>query len=147
MCGKRWKTAKTSFSCICKSRLLQETFKVDINEDDMEFMASRILLCFQGVIRRTIQAYTKGIPYCANATTNHFQWCRHKGECEVKIKYNKYYNWRASVASETLTGLTQLKIGDVCLDVRMSFCTLTFSYFCVSSLFDPVPITKRNPQV
>ncbi len=25
------------------------------------------------------------------------------------------YNWRASVASETLTGVTQLKIGDVCL--------------------------------
>ncbi len=24
-------------------------------------------------------------------------------------------NWRASVASETLTGVTQLKIGDVCL--------------------------------
>ncbi len=26
-----------------------------------------------------------------------------------------YTNWRASVASETLTGETQLKIGDVCL--------------------------------
>ncbi len=25
------------------------------------------------------------------------------------------YNWRASVASETLTGVTQSKIGDVCL--------------------------------
>ncbi len=24
-------------------------------------------------------------------------------------------NWRASVASETLTGVTQSKIGDVCL--------------------------------
>ncbi len=24
-------------------------------------------------------------------------------------------NWRASVASETLTGVTQLKIGNVCL--------------------------------
>ncbi len=37
------------------------------------------------------------------------------------------YYWRARVASETLTGVTQLKIGDVCLyiclDVRMSFCT------------------------
>ncbi len=36
---------------------------------------------------------------------------------------------RASVASETLTGVTQLKIGGVCvficMDVRMSFCTLT----------------------
>ncbi len=44
-------------------------------------------------------------------------------------------NWRVSVASETLTGVTQLKIGDVCLsvcmDVRMSFCTLTLAYFCV----------------
>ncbi len=34
-------------------------------------------------------------------------------------------NWRASVASETLTGVTQLKIGDICLyiclDVRMLF--------------------------
>ncbi len=25
------------------------------------------------------------------------------------------FNWRASVASETLTGVTQSKIGDVCL--------------------------------
>ncbi len=27
----------------------------------------------------------------------------------------------------------------ICLDIRMSFCTLTFSYFGVSSLLDPVP--------
>ncbi len=47
-------------------------------------------------------------------------------------------NWRASVASETLTGVTQLKIGDVCLfiylyiclDVCMSFCTLTLAFLC-----------------
>ncbi len=26
-----------------------------------------------------------------------------------------FFNWRASVASETLTGVTQSKIGDVCL--------------------------------
>ncbi len=45
-------------------------------------------------------------------------------------------DWRASVASETLTGVTQLKIGDVCLfiyilclDVCMSFCTLTLHIF------------------
>ncbi len=54
--------------------------------------------------------------------------------------------------SETLIGVTQLKIGDVCLficlDVHMSFCTLTLSYFCVSALFDPVPSsTKRNPSI
>ncbi len=39
-------------------------------------------------------------------------------------------SWRAS---ETLTEVTQLKIGDVCLsvytDVRMSFCTLTLRIF------------------
>ncbi len=28
---------------------------------------------------------------------------------------HKIYNWRASLASETLTGVTQSKIGDVCL--------------------------------
>ncbi len=30
------------------------------------------------------------------------------------LRTSKHY-WRASVASETLTGVTQLKIGDVCL--------------------------------
>ncbi len=42
--------------------------------------------------------------------------------------------WRASVTIETLTGVTQLKIGDVCLfvcmDVHMSFCTLTVAFLC-----------------
>ena len=62
------------------------------------------------------------------------------------------HNWRASEASETLSGVTQLKIGDICLyicgDVRMSLCTLTLTYFCVSSVFDPVPnFTKQNPPV
>ncbi len=46
--------------------------------------------------------------------------------------------WRASVASELLTGVTQSKIGDVylfiylyiCLDVHMSFCTLTLAFLC-----------------
>ncbi len=50
------------------------------------------------------------------------------------------------------SGVTQLKIGNICLfiymcvDVRMSFCTLTIAYFCVRSVFDPVPnFTKQNP--
>ncbi len=51
---------------------------------------------------------------------------------------HKNYNRRASVASETLSGVTQSKIGDVCLfiyldicmDVRMSFCTLTLAFLC-----------------
>ncbi len=38
------------------------------------------------------------------------------------------YYWRASLASETLTGLTQLKIGDVCLSVCMDVCK-AFLYF------------------
>ncbi len=30
----------------------------------------------------------------------------------------------------------------------MSFCTLTLAYFCVRSVFDPVPnFTKQNPPV
>ncbi len=49
--------------------------------------------------------------------------------------------WRASVASETLTGVTQLKIGDVCLfiymDVRMSFCTLTLRIFVLARCSTP----------
>ena len=37
------------------------------------------------------------------------------------------------LASETLTGVTQLKIGDISLhlDVRMSFCTLTLTLLCL----------------
>ncbi len=62
-------------------------------------------------------------------------------------------NWRASVASETLTGVTQLKIGDVCLFIDMfgrMYVILYFDppYFCVRSAFDPVPnFTKQNPPV
>ncbi len=69
-------------------------------------------------------------------------------------------NWRASGASETLSpdpfpspvSTKKLKIGDIYLfiylDVRMSFCTLTLAYFCVCSVFDPVPsFTKQNPPV
>ncbi len=34
----------------------------------------------------------------------------------VQLRFQIYiYNWRASVASETLTGVTQSKIGNVCL--------------------------------
>ncbi len=61
--------------------------------------------------------------------------------------------WRASVASETLTGVTQLKIGDVCLFIYMfgrMYVILYFDppYFCVRSAFDPVPnFTKQNPLV
>ncbi len=49
--------------------------------------------------------------------------------------------WRAS---ETLSGVTQLKIGDICyyiyVDIRMSFCTLTLAFLCLlCGLFLPVP--------
>ncbi len=62
-------------------------------------------------------------------------------------------NWRASVASETLTGVTQLKIGDVCLFRYMFGCMYVIlyfdpPYFCVRSAFDPVPnFAKQNPLV
>ncbi len=67
--------------------------------------------------------------------------------------FNRIYNWRASVASETLTGVTQSKIGDVCLFIYMfgrMYVILYFDppYFCVRSAFDPVPnFTKQNPLV
>ncbi len=33
----------------------------------------------------------------------------------------------------------------MCVDVHMSICTLTLSYLCVRSVFDPVPnFTKQN---
>ncbi len=43
--------------------------------------------------------------------------------CLYYYYYYYYYYWRVSEASETLSGVTQLKIGDICLclDVRMSF--------------------------
>ncbi len=62
-------------------------------------------------------------------------------------------SWRASVASETLTGVTQSKIGDVCLFIYMfgrMYVILYFDppYFCVRSAFDPVPnFTNQNPLV
>ncbi len=43
--------------------------------------------------------------------------------------------WRASVASETLTGVKMKKSGMfvylyICMDVCMSFCTLTLAFLC-----------------
>ncbi len=45
------------------------------------------------------------------------------------------FYWRASVASETLTGVKMKKSGMfiylyICLDVCMSFCTLTLAFLC-----------------
>ncbi len=63
------------------------------------------------------------------------------------------FYWRASVASETLTGVKMKKIGDVCLFVYIygrTYVILYFDppYFCVRSTFDPVPnFTKQNPPV
>ncbi len=84
-------------------------------------------------------------------------------------------SWRASVASETLTGVTQSKIGDICLlaserserdtyrgnTIENRGCLFIYiygrtyvilyfdpPYFCVRSAFDPVPnFTKQNPPV
>ncbi len=56
------------------------------------------------------------------------------------------YYWRASEVSETLSGVTQLKIRDICGHIHMSF-VLDLRVF-VSSVVDPVPnFTKQNPLV
>ncbi len=39
--------------------------------------------------------------------------------CNYKMHEQTPHNWRASVASETLTGVTQSKIGDVCLFIYL----------------------------
>ncbi len=60
--------------------------------------------------------------------------------------------WRASVASETLTGVTQFE-NRGCLFIYIyghMYVILYFDppYFCVRSAFDPVPnCTKQNPLV
>ncbi len=41
-----------------------------------------------------------------------------------------YDYWRASVASETLTGVTQSKIGDVCLFIYLFICIYVWTYVC-----------------
>ncbi len=74
-----------------------------------------------------------------------------RGIC-ISYLSNHTYNiyWRAS---EKLTGVTQSKIGDVCLFIYMfgrMYVILYFDppYFCVYSAFDPVPnFTKQNPPV
>ncbi len=62
------------------------------------------------------------------------------------------YNWRASVASETLTGVKMKKSGMfVYLYIYgRTYVILYFDppYFGVRSAFDPVPnFTKQNPPV
>ncbi len=47
---------------------------------------------------------------------------------------------------ETLSGVTQLKIGDslyMCVDVRLSFCTLTLAFLCLLRGL-PLPIPPLN---
>ncbi len=44
---------------------------------------------------------------------------------QVYVYYIYVYYWRASEASKTLTGVTQLKIGDVCL-----FIYNVWTYIC-----------------
>ncbi len=74
-------------------------------------------------------------------------------ELIITINNNNYNNnWRVSGASDTQSGVTQYWKSGIfvclCVDVRMSFCTLTLSYFCVSLVFDTVPnFTKLNPLV
>ena len=47
----------------------------------------------------------------------------------MRTLYNNVYNWRASVASETLTGETQSKIGDVGLFIYIHGRTYVILYF------------------
>ncbi len=76
-------------------------------------------------------------------------------------KTDQHNYWRASVASETLTGVTQLKIGDVCLFIYIYVWTYVCHFGTGSnaertqkyggSVFaprsTPSQFTKQNPPV
>ncbi len=60
----------------------------------------------------------------------------------VNLPVRVQYYWRASVASETLTGVTQSKIGDVCdlyicMDVRKAFLYFDHRVFVLVRLSTP----------
>ena len=74
--------------------------------------------------------------------------------CKLKCITNIIIYIYIYLASEqdTLRGNTIWKswmfICYICVDVHMSFCTLTLVYFYVRFVFDPVPnFTKQNPPV
>ncbi len=48
----------------------------------------------------------------------------------IKLMSKQVHNWRASVASETLTGVTQSKIGDVYLFIYLFICIYVWTYIC-----------------
>ncbi len=52
------------------------------------------------------------------------------GSFNGKFRHCCNDNWRASVASETLTGVTQSKIGDVCLFIYLFICIYVWTYVC-----------------
>ncbi len=78
--------------------------------------------------------------------------------CNFEYKEKKQQNQVTLLASErdTLMGNNTIKNWGggggiylfICVDARLSFCTLTFGYIGVSSVFDSTPnFTKQNPLV
>ncbi len=86
---------------------------------------------FSGYVMRKFEIVEKQSRMSVTPTGTKFYFC-HIGNCQpgaesadehwkqtycriVQVSCTWCFYWRASVASETLTGVTQLKIGDVCL--------------------------------
>ncbi len=66
------------------------------------------------------------------------------GDFIIKI----FIGERDTLRGYTIENWGYLFVYILCVDVRMSFCTLTLTYFCVRSAFNPVPnFTKQNPPV
>ena len=88
VCGRRLKTFNgkgRSFACTSNSKLLLETFSIDVSQDYSDTHPPEYCFSCQGVIRRKVAADKKGLPYNTHTTYNLFQWYTHTEEvCEVK---------------------------------------------------------------
>ncbi len=73
--------------------------------------------------RDTYRGYTIEIPWCL--FINFFAYLY--GMCA--LIFARATNWRASIASKTLTGVTQLKIGDMSLFIYVCGRTYVILYF------------------
>ena len=88
VCGRRLKKSKgvgRTFGCSSNSKLLLETFLLDVTQDYSDTHPPEYCFSCQGVIRRKVAADKKGLPYHTSATHNLYEWSTHmEGECKVK---------------------------------------------------------------
>ena len=75
VCGRRLKNFNgkgRSFACTSNSKLLLETFSIDVSQDHSDTHPPEYCFNCQGVIRRKVAADKKGLPYNTHTTYNLF---------------------------------------------------------------------------